>query len=72
MKFPQRLTSIMESCSVSAYRMSKETGLSDTQISYYKSGKNDPTGENLIKLADYFNVSVDYLLGRTDNPEVNR
>lgn len=31
-----------------------------------------PTGEKLIKLADYFNVSVDYLLGRMDKREVNR
>ena len=31
-----------------------------------------PNGENLIKIADYLDCSVDYLLGRTDVPEVNR
>lgn len=30
------------------------------------------TAERLVKLADFYNVSIDYLLGRTDNPEVNR
>lgn len=32
---------------------------------------NSPSNENLIKFADYFNVSTDYLLGRSDNPERN-
>ena len=36
-----------------------------------KRGKN-PKSETLLKLADYLGCSVDYLLGRTDNPEVNR
>ena len=41
-------------------------------ISTYERGKNYPEVRNLIILADYFGVSTDYLLGRTDNPEVNR
>ena len=35
-------------------------------------GKSKPTIENLIKLADYFDVSTDYLLGRTDNPNSHK
>lgn len=31
-----------------------------------------PSGEVLTKIADYFDISVDYLLGRTDNPNVNK
>ena len=31
-----------------------------------------PSGDKLGKIADYLNVSVDYLLGRTDNPEINK
>lgn len=31
-----------------------------------------PSGDRLGKIADYLNVSVDYLLGRTDNPEINK
>ena len=31
-----------------------------------------PNGETLIKISDYFNVSVDYLLEQTDKPEINK
>ena len=42
--------------------------LNITQPSYirYENGKAEPTYENLVRLADLFDVSVDYLLGRTD------
>ena len=35
-------------------------------------GDHEPNFVALIKIADYFDVSADYLLGRTDNPKVNR
>lgn len=38
-------------------------------LSYWEQGKFQPDTDTLKKLADYFNVSVDYLLGRTDNPD---
>ncbi len=40
--------------------------------SNYERGEVDIPTEILIKLADYYDVSVDYLLGRTDNPRTNR
>ena len=40
--------------------------------SQYENGVIELTAERLVKLADFYNVSIDYLLGRTDNPEVNR
>lgn len=57
---------------ISAYRLSQETGITQGMISYWKNGERMPSAENLVTLADYFGCSVDYLLGRTDNPEVNR
>ena len=39
---------------------------------YYEAGERYPDFENLIVLANYLGVSIDYLVGRTDNPEVNR
>ena len=39
--------------------------------SFYENGQRDIPTDVLIKLADYYNVSVDYLLGRTDNPNKN-
>ena len=44
-----------------------------TQVCYshYENGRRDIPTDVLIRLADYYNVSVDYLLGRTDNPDKN-
>ena len=47
-------------------------GTRQDSISTYERGLNYPEVRNLIILADYFGVSTDYLLGRTDNPEINR
>ena len=38
----------------------------------YEYGEREPSASVLRDIADYFDVSVDYLLGRTDNPEVNK
>lgn len=38
----------------------------------FEYGSSKPKLENIITLADYFDVSVDYLLGRTDNPKINQ
>lgn len=38
----------------------------------YESGKYDPSASSLIALADFYSVSVDFLLGRTETREVNR
>lgn len=46
--------------------------LSKNTLSSMQSGGYLPRVETLIKIADYLNCSIDYLLGRTDNPEVNR
>ena len=53
-------------------KLSEATGISSGNISDWKSGWSRPTAEALVLIADYFNCSVDYLLGRTDKPEVNR
>jgi transcriptional regulator with XRE-family HTH domain len=47
-------------------------GLSDNAISDIERGYRLTAIDKLGALADYFDVSVDYLMGRTDNPEINR
>jgi len=69
--FPERLNGLMVQQHITAYRISKDTGIPERLIGYWKSGDKQPTSGNLLKLADYLDVSVDYLLGRTDKPEVN-
>ena len=46
--------------------------MSQNTISRYETGAREADYKTLKLFADYFNVSIDYLLGRTDNPTVNR
>ena len=48
------------------------TGIDQALLSKYESGKRLPTTEALLILSDFYNVSIDYILKRTDNPEINR
>lgn len=43
-------------------------GVSEAMYQFYEYGKNEPTASVLIALADYFDVSLDYLVGRSDDP----
>lgn len=49
-----------------------ELGMNQNSIRRYESGEREADYQTLIQLADYFNVSIDYLLERTDNPKINR
>ena len=49
-----------------------ELNMGQNTISQYETGTREVSYAALIAIADYFNVSVDYLLGRTDNPDMNR
>jgi transcriptional regulator with XRE-family HTH domain len=49
-----------------------ETGIEQALLSKYESGKRIPPTETLMTLADYYNVSMDYIMGRTENPEINK
>ena len=45
--------------------------MNQNSISRYETGEREADYATLIAFADYFNVSLDYLLGRTDNPQMN-
>lgn len=47
-------------------------GVSLRAYQYYETDTKEPTMSKLIALADYFDVSIDYLVGRTDNPKINK
>lgn len=51
--------------------IAKILNVSQNTYSQYETGTIALTAEVLIKLADFYNVSIDYLLDRTDNPEIN-
>lgn len=52
--------------------LSVKVEVSQELISQYELGQTLPTSPNLIRLADYFQCSTDYLLERTDNPYINK
>ncbi len=57
---------------VSNKGLSSSVGISAGNISDWKSGRSKPNIDTMIKIADYLDCSIDYLLGRTDNPEINK
>ena len=69
--FTNRFVEYLQTKNITAYKVAKETGISQGLMNEYKNGVKLPTVQNLAKIADYLDCSVDYLLGRTDNPEVN-
>lgn len=66
--FAERLKQLRNERSLSQDALGKEMGISRYAIYTYESGKAFPTVEGLLALADYFDVTTDYLLGRTDTP----
>ena len=49
-----------------------QTGIEQSLLSKFENGERIPPTETLLRLAEFYNVSIDYLLCRTDKPEVNR
>lgn len=49
-----------------------KTGIEQALLSKFENGERVPPTETLIKLADFYNVSIDYILCRTDNPEIQK
>lgn len=67
-----RLKELRKSKHLSQVKLSMDLHISQNSICRYETGKREADYATLIKIADYFDVSVDYLLGRTDNPKINR
>jgi ribosome-binding protein aMBF1 (putative translation factor) len=67
-EFPERLRRLRERNRLSRYRLSELCGISSDQIRRYELGNRKPGTDALEAIADYFEVSTDYLLGRTDYP----
>ena len=49
-----------------------QTGIEQALISKYEHGERVPPTETLMQLADFYGVSMDYIMGRTDRKEINR
>jgi transcriptional regulator with XRE-family HTH domain len=65
----KRLRDLREDIDMNQTQIAKMLGMSQTGYSKYEMGENDIPTAILIKLARYYNTSIDYLLGETDNPK---
>lgn len=60
---------LLQKHNVTPYKVSKDTGVTQTALSNWKSGKSTPTTKTLQKIADYFNVTIDYLMTGEEKSE---
>lgn len=67
-----RLKELRKKKGISQLRLATDLNTTQNTISRYETGEREPGIDELIKIADYFNVSVDYLIGRTENPSMSR
>lgn len=68
MDFPSRLKQLRRHKKMTQEQLGKQAGVTKVSISLYESGRRTPDLETITKIADALEVSVDYLLGRTDVP----
>ena len=67
-----RLKEIRKSKKISQLKMALDLNMTQNTISRYETGDREPGINELIKIADYFNISIDYLLERTNNPNIQK
>ena len=65
-----RIKELRKSKRISQIKLGMDLNMSQNTISRYETGEREPSISDLIRIADYFGVSVDYLLGRTNNPDI--
>ena len=68
----KNLRGIREDRDIRQKEISQYLNVSQNTYSQYETGVISLTAEVLIKLADYYNVSIDYLLDRTNNPKLHK
>lgn len=61
--FAERLLELRKEKNLSQASLAKELGVSFSLICYWETDRSEPTAPNIVKVANYFNVSCDYLLG---------
>ncbi len=67
-----RLKDLRKNRKISQLKLAMDLNMNQNSISRYENGEREADYATLIKFADYFDVSIDYLLERTDNPKTNK
>ncbi len=68
-KCGDRIAFLREKHRLTQEQLSGKIGISRATLSHYEKNRREPDYETLNKIADFFNVSIDYLLGRTNDPQ---
>lgn len=66
-----RLKEIRLAKGITQLKLAMDLNMNQNSISRYENEEREADYKTLIAFADYFHVSIDYLLGRTDHPETN-
>ena len=67
-----RLKELRKNNKITQKQIANAVELSERNYQYLEYGTIKPSYDTLLKLADYFDVSLDYLVGRTDNPNSHK
>ena len=67
-----RLKELRQKRKISQLKLALDLNMNQNSISRYENMEREADYATLIAFADYFDVSVDYLLGRTDNPKIEK
>ena len=65
----ERIRSLRESAKLSQVKMGEIVGAKQSSLNRYEQDQTSPSYETLVRYADYFDVSLDYIMGRTDDPQ---
>lgn len=68
MELNEALRRIRKQKRITQVQAAKAAGVTEAMYQFYEYGKSEPTASVLIALADYFDISLDYLVGRSDDP----
>ena len=68
--FAERLNGLMEQKNIKSTQLGKELGVSGSVVRYWQRAEKQVSLPNLLKLADYFGCTMDYLAGQSDNKEM--
>lgn len=69
MKFGNRITDLRNARHLTQEELSTKLGITRASLSHYENNRREPDHETTQKLADFFNVSMDYLMGRHNDPD---
>ena len=69
MNFSERLIALRKQYNITQKQLSSNLNMSEVGIQNYESQRRKPAFDVLISIADYFDVSLDYLVGRSDDPK---